>query len=399
MKGRKLVLVGGGHAHIEVMRRWPALCRAAGEKPCDALLISPDRQAVYSGMIPGLLAGHYQLSDCCVDLKALSRHCQFEFVQDEVVGIDTAGSQSHLRLKSGGFQPYDLLSLDIGSTPSIPKNHSQHPLCPAKPALALWQNWQDFLNSMKTDSHYRIHVVGSGVAGVELILAMQSRLQQAGFNSAQCHFCLIGKGVGQSTLLAGHNHRVQQRALAVLQQRGIQLRSDVTVQAFSDQHIVVDKGELLPSDLTVMCTTAKAANWLPQTGLPLNETGFIQVDASLQVAGFENVFACGDIAAMTPPLAKAGVYPVRQGPILAHNLFARYQSSGDGAASKSIPLQAYVPQTRFLSLIATGDKKAMASRGWFYAFGRWVWYWKDHIDRGFMRRYQSLYSTEDASPL
>lgn len=371
MNERKIVLVGGGHAHVEVVRRWPQ------ETSSTAVLINPDRYAVYSGMIPGLLAGHYRLDDCCIDLQALCRHREIEFILDEVAGISTDNNE--LILKNKGVLQYDIAALDIGSVPTIPDGSSQHMVCPAKPVMGLWQGWKAFLKRIEKGKTYYVNVVGAGVAGVEVVLAMQHRLAILYPDTLDhFHFKLMGRG----EVVEGHNHFVKKKVLSLLQKKRIEWLQNISVRQFKSKDILCNNGLSLPSDLTVICTSAKPNNWLAHTDLPLDNIGFISVNEHLLVQGMANVFATGDTASFSPALAKAGVYPVRQGPVLSHNIQAQLREE---------KLQPFMPQTRFLSLIATGDKKAIASRGPAYAFGRVVWFWKNHIDRSFMKRYQQEY--------
>ena len=106
------------------------------------------------------------------------------------------------------------------------------------------------------------------------------------------------------------------------------------------------------------------------------------VNDYLQSQSHDSVFGAGDVVAMANnPRPKAGVFAVRQGPPLTENL-RRYLLKK--------PLIRYRPQRRFLKLVSTGDRHAVASRGRWSAEGRWVWRWKDWIDSRFMEKYQDL---------
>src|SRR6185503_6905797 len=122
--------------------------------------------------------------------------------------------------------------------------------------------------------------------------------------------------------------------------------------------------------------------WLAASSLPTDEAGFVRVQSSLFVARCDDLFALRDCATIEgAPLArKAGVYAVREGPILDANLRARLAGK---------PLHAYRPQRRILSLIHLGDRRALASKWGLVAVGRWVWRWKRMLDRRFVRRYRA----------
>jgi len=137
----------------------------------------------------------------------------------------------------------------------------------------------------------------------------------------------------------------------------------------------------VPADLIVWATGAAAVPWVGQSGLACDDRGFAAVNDGLQSPSHPFVFAAGDVAAMTNrPVPKAGVFAVRQGPVLAANL--RSYLAGE-------PLRPFRPQPRYLSLMSTGDGHAIASWAGLAWQGRWVWAWKDRIDRAFMRRYQA----------
>src|SRR5690606_33779204 len=139
-------------------------------------------------------------------------------------------------------------------------------------------------------------------------------------------------------------------------------------------------GEILDFDRLFWCAQAGAPPWLREAGLACDGEGFVRVDACLRSLSHPKVFAAGDIASFDPrPLAKAGVYAVRQAPVLFGNL---------RRALLGRPLRAYRPQRRFLSLLALGGKRAVGSRGDLSFRGAWVWRWKNRIDRRFMRRFE-----------
>ena len=366
----RILLIGGGHAHIEVIRQYPELF---GELAVEMILVSPDPGSAYSGMLPGAVAGHYKVEDILINLPSLCEASGVRWLQGRFQAL--AEDQRSIILADGRVLAFDYISFDIGSVPSGLKNpHSAHSMG-AKPVIPYLQAWERFLQGVCDDSSTRtVTVVGGGVAAFELALAMHHRIgtQQQG---GRCAWQLISSG----ELLAGHNPLVRSKGRAVLKRAGFHCRTGVKVSAVEGQKLLLSDGQTLNSDFTVLCTPAMPVLDLSAAGMSVSEQGFLPVDEFLQIKGLHNGFAVGDIAQYPTPLAKAGVYAVRQGPVLAANLKSAVQGQ---------PLKAFRPQRTFLKLITLGDQQAMASRGWFYCQGSWVWQWKHRIDTGFMEKYQ-----------
>ncbi len=376
---RDIVLVGGGHSHVGVLRRF-------GMHPLPGVrltLICRDTRTPYSGMLPGYVAGHYAYDEVHIDLARLARFAGAHFVRDEALALDRAADEVHCR--NGPPLHYDALSINIGSTPQtsgVP-GASEHAV-PVKPINGFNERWQLLLDRVR--KHHgitRIAVVGGGAGGVELALAMQYRLSKelraAGRNPDELRFHLL---TGGALILPTHNAWVRRTFERVLGERGVELHCDAEVKQVSAARVQTSRGESVEADEIVWVTSAGGAPWLRQTGLALDARGFIQVSDTLQSVSDPKVFAAGDIANMVNhPLEKAGVFAVRQGAPLAENL----RRAVEGRA-----LAPYRPQSRWLALISTGDRYAVASRGVLGLRGAWVWRWKDWIDRRFMRRFCRL---------
>lgn len=109
----------------------------------------------------------------------------------------------------------------------------------------------------------------------------------------------------------------------------------------------------------------------------------MRIDEQLRSVSHPQVFATGDCASWAgQALPKAGVHAVRMGPVLASNLRAALR-----APAAAGDLRVHRPQPRFLALLATGDGRAIASRGPFGAEGAWAWRWKHRIDRRFLKQF------------
>jgi selenide,water dikinase len=368
---KRLVLVGGGHAHVEVLRRF-------GLAPAEAvelLLVSPDRYTAYSGMLPGLVAGHYTFQQSHIDLETLGRFARARLVHDVVVGLDP--QRRMLTCESGLTVTYDLVSIDIGAAPTrVLHGGDGQGGVPLKPVSGYLAHWEQVLQMVR-QRPLEIVVVGGGAGGVEITLAMQYRLSRlVPRNSVGFTIVTLSERI-----LPGHADGVRSRMQRVLNARGVRVRTGARVARAEEGGVVLGSGERLEADRTFEATGAQAASWLADAGLATDERGFLLIDERLQSISHPDVFAAGDCATMQAhPRPKSGVYAVRQGPPLADNLRERLASR---------PLHPYQPQARALYLISTGDRYAIASWGGLSIAGAWVWRWKDHIDRKFMRRYQA----------
>lgn len=387
---RDLVLVGGGHSHVGVLRMFAM-------KPEPGLritVICTDIDTPYSGMLPGYIAGHYNFDEVHIDLGRLCAWAGARLYRDTVVGIDR--QQQRVICKNRPAVAYDLLSINIGSTPQVQHVEGAQALAvPVKPIAQFNQRWLALLDKVRQWPSYKgrmtLAVVGGGAGGVELVLSMQYRLRNElkaiGRNPEDLQFVLLTSG---DTILPTHNPGVRARFAKVLQERNVEVHTQAEVIQVSPGCLHTQKGLTYDADETMWVTQAGGPGWLQSTGLSLDAHGFIQVNAELQSLTDPLIFAAGDIAAFTDrPLEKAGVFAVRMGKPLAENL--RRSLRGQ-------KLRPYEPQRQWLALISTGNRYAVGSRGWLGFAGDWVWHWKDRIDRQFMRRFTELTAMPSGHP-
>jgi selenide,water dikinase len=363
----ELVLVGGGHSHVEVLRRF------ALDPLRDArvVLVSPARYTPYSGMLPGLVAGHYTFREAHIDLESLARFAKAAFLCDAVVALDP--SRRRLQLASGREIAYDLASVDIGSTPARAGVAGAEHAIAVKPVEDFLAR-VDRLEALALEKRLAsVAVIGGGAAGVEILLALQYRLSARGH---RIEFSIV---TDTPTILPGHRLRVRRIFERVLTERGVAVHAGTGARRIDRSGVETADGTHIAADATVLATSAAPATWPRDAGLAVDGRAFIRVGETLQSVSHSDVFAAGDIATIeNHPRPKSGVYAVRQGPPLAENLLA---------AIEGRPLSRFVPQKEALALISTGDKYAVASRGPLVLEGAWIWKWKDRIDRGFMARY------------
>lgn len=376
---RDIVLVGGGHSHVGVLKRF-AMHPLPGVR---LTVICRDTHTPYSGMLPGYIAGHYRYDEVHIDLRRLAQFAGARFYRDEALALDRAARKVLCRGRPP--VPYDQLSINIGSTPRMDDVTGAHAhAVPVKPIYAFNEHWLALLDRVRNHAGVmRIAVVGAGAGGVELTLAMQYRLRNVlralGRNPDELSFHLLS---AEADILPTHNALVRKAFARVLAERGVVVHRSAAVTQVSADRLTTAGGAALEADEVVWVTNASGAPWLRGTGLALDADGFIQVTDTLQSVTDPNVFAAGDIASIVGhPLEKAGVFAVRQGRPLAENL---------RRAVEGRPLACYHPQRRWLALISTGDRSAVASRGLLCLSGDWVWRWKDWIDRRFMAKFSNL---------
>lgn len=379
---RDLVLVGGGHSHVAVLK-------AFGMQALPGLrmtLVCTDAHTPYSGMLPGYVAGHYAYDEVHLDLVRLCVYAGARFVRAQVTGIDREARQVLLH----GRPPldYDLLAINTGSTPQLAQvQGAQDHAIAVKPIAAFNARWLQLLANVRAgQGPHRIAVVGAGAGGVELLLAMQYRLgnecKALGLPAPQ--FSLFSAA---PEILPTHSAGVRARFMHTLQARGVHVHVGARVQAVSATGVQLLRAvppalEQVDADAVFWVTQAAGGSWLESTGLALDADGCVRVNAFLQSQTDARIFASGDVAAFGPrSLEKAGVFAVRMGMPLARNL---------RLALCGLLLKPYRPQKHWLALISTGDRYAVASRGLLGFAGAWVWRWKDRIDRRFMQRFSDL---------
>jgi selenide,water dikinase len=367
---KDLVLVGGGHSHALVLRKW-AMNPLPGVR---ITLISPQVMTPYSGMLPGLIAGHYSFEQTHIDLVKLSLWANIRFIQDKVTAIDV--ETNTLRLNNRPAIEFDVVSIDIGSTPNQHIEGSAEYTTPVKPISDFYQRWNLIQDQVQQNKINSLSVVGGGAGSVEVIMAFAFKLKPL---NASLRYHLV---TAADDILPGYNRPVINRVKKQLKKYHIDIHASTRVSKLSLGIIHCRNAEPILSDEIIWCTQAAGSSWLQQSRLECDDAGFMKVRQTLQSLHYDHIFAAGDIADMVAsPRPKAGVYAVRQAQTLFHNLRA--------VLLKQSPVE-YKPQDGFLSLLALGEKKATGSKSFFSFSGDWVWNWKDSIDRKFMDQFHQL---------
>ena len=340
----RLVLLGGGHAHALVLLKF----RDFVSTELNLSLVTPGQVHVYSGMVPGVVAGHYAAADAQIDLAQLAHDAGAELIQGRIVRLDTETKQA--LLENGERVPYDYVSLNLGSVPGgLPAA-----AIAVKPFEGFFTRWRELLEVGPKAP--RIALVGAGAGGVEVAMAMKFALDRRGAGGSVELFS------DRLAFLPGVAARVRN----ALEARSIPLHLNNTVGS--------------GFDATFWATGAAALPMLRESGLKTDAGGFVLVDPSLRSVSHPDVFAVGDSASLEGvALPKSGVHAVRQAPVLAQNL---------KRVVRGLPMLDYVPQKASLSLISCGGKYAIATRGNWSAEGRWAWHWKNWLDRRWIARFR-----------
>ncbi len=360
---RDLVLIGGGHTHALVLRSW-------GMNPLPGVrvtVINPGPTAPYSGMLPGFVAGHYTRDELDIDLVKLARFAGARIINGHATGIDKDGGLIHVAGRPA--MAYDVAAVDVGITSAMPDlpGFTTHAI-PAKPLGIFASRWDAFRAQAAAP---QIAIIGGGVAGAELAMAMAHALRDKKPTV---------RLIDRSRVLTALGYKARQKMLAALTASNVEIIEDAEVTEIFAEGVVLRDGRTIRSDFTTGAAGAKPHDWIAETGLDLHE-GFIRVDANLQSSA-PAVFAVGDCAHLShDPRPKAGVYAVREAPVLFDNLRATLSGGA---------LRAYKPQRDYLKLVSLGAKTALAEKFGTAREGPLLWKLKDHIDRKFMDQFNAL---------
>lgn len=367
---KRLLLLGGGHAHVEVLRRL-ALQPAP---QVEVTLVTPRPELLYTGMLPGCIAGHYTRAEIAIDLDRLATKAGANLILAHADRIDPERREVHC----AGAAPvgYDILSCDIGSRPQAgAAGVGEHAIVvrPLENALA---GFEKLLERASGGGVRAVSVVGGGAGGVELAFAMRHRFQEA-----------LRAQAPQVAIVTDAPHLLPdfpQRARSMLGQcmahHGIELHAGSAVAEVGPDFLRLQNATILPTDATVWAAGAGAHPLFREAGLATDDRGFLAVNDRLQSVSHANVFGAGDCATtLSDPRPKAGVFAVRAGPWLDRNL--RAALAGDALA-------AWTSRRNYLALLSTGERHAIGTWGPVAWSGAWAWRWKDRIDRVFIARYR-----------
>lgn len=370
----RFLLVGGGHAHLEVVRRQILEPR----RDVELVLVSDANHQHYSGMVPGFLRGAYAESEIAIDLARLVARAGGVFVKGRAAAMDP--DARIVRLDDGRDLVYDLVSFSIGclarGADAEDVRENALSIKPVARAVDLRENLRE-LASSSTAPVVRVVVVGAGAAGIEVACAVAALLDDARLSR---DVTIVD---GSRSILDGYSDAVRVQAERVLQRRQVHLRLGTAVTRVEPGRVVLQGETRLLSELTIWLTGPEAPGLFRESGLRTDEQGFLLVDNALRSVADHRVFGAGDCVSLAsfPDTPKAGVHAVREAPILWRSLRAEIDGS---------PRPRYRPQRGFLSILDTADGKALLRWGPLVSWSRAALHLKEHIDRKFVRRYQDL---------
>ena len=385
LPSKHVVLMGLGHTNAHVLRMWQMKPIPDTSLTC----VSDFPIATYSGMLPAALAGQIPPARMEVDLVRLSASAGARLVLEPVIGLNLAERQ--LLFAERPPVPFDVLSIGIGSVPTAAAESGQAPAVPIKPMQTFVPRLSARLDAVvgKHASERKplsVLVVGSGVAGIEIVCCMPEFLRSRGVDSFT-----MGLVTRSSDILPEVQPGTRRRVKRVIEQRHVSLTTGHAVTRIDEGQIWLDDGRAIAADVVIWATGAAAPPALGLLGVPLDAMGFVATERTLRVASGDPIFAVGDSGSMVGQrTAKAGVFAVRQGPVLWDNI--RRQLDGR-------PLRSFYPQSSFLKLINTGDGRAIGQwRGLSFA-GRWAYRLKHQIDNRFIDKFQPQEMSTQSAPM
>ncbi|MBA2431176.1 MAG: FAD-dependent oxidoreductase [Chthoniobacterales bacterium] len=363
---KRLVLVGAGHAHLYPLSR----AREFAAAGVHVTLIAPG-QFWYSGMGPGMVSRTYEPADDTVDVEALITRNGGTFLRDEVVRIDPAARQLHLR--SGATVGYDALSLNVGSEVPMERIEGAAEFgLPVKPIKNLF----DFREAMAAGGAARLRriiVAGGGAAGAEVAANLWHLL--AAHEPPDITVLHAGE-----RLVEEATPKAAELVSRYLTSLGVKLLCGARAKTARPHELQLEDGRCLPFDHLLVAIGVRAPALLRESGLPCADDGSLRVNEHLQCTAHPEIFGAGDCVCFRERcLPRIGVYAVRQAPVLHGNLLAFLRGES---------LQVFKPQKRYLLILNLGDGTGLLTRGGFAARGRWAFWLKDWLDRRFVGRFQ-----------
>jgi len=366
---KKLVLIGGGHAHMVTLANLQTFTSAG----YGVTVIQPSEYHYYSGMGPGMLGGTYQPDDIRFATKTLVEAKGGRFILGKADWIDPHNQYVYLE-ETGEKIYYDLLSCNAGSYVDIRilAGNSDN-VFTAKPIETLLVA-RDRVVDLIAKKSITIAVVGSGPSAIEIAGNIHQLCREQ-----KGHNVYIKLFAGHS-FMSGKRPKIRRLARKILESKGIEIIEDGYVGQVENCRISLENGKVYNADIIFSAVGVKPSPIFSRSGLPVGSDGGLQVNEYLQSVGYDNIFGGGDcIYFENEPLDKVGVYAVRQNPVLYQNLMASLEGR---------VLEKFSPGGQYLLIYNLGDGDGLLSK-WFITFaGKLAFFIKDYIDRKFISSFQ-----------
>jgi len=376
---RQLVLIGAGHAHLQILKYW-------WQQPIpqtELTIVTAFDHAAYSGMLPSVLAGLYRPEEMLIDMPKLCEHCGVRLIVDRANRLDPVN-----RVIEFAHQPalnFDVAAINIGSVPAAePLWQAHRILISVKPLSTFLQRFEVRFRELVEQWRMapgpellQIVVVGAGAAGIELALCLEQHKHEL---ELPADVRVID---GSPSILSDFSPRTIRRVEKLLKLRGIDLSLGSPVEDCDDEGpgtLVLKNGERIRADLVIWAAGAAPPMALRGFDLPKTERGFLEARSTLQTTADAPVFVTGDTADFESfSIPKAGVFAVRQGPVLWRNLQNCLNEK---------PLVEFRPQSKYMRLLSCGDGTAVLDYRGFTSHSGWAWALKNWIDRRWVKQFQ-----------
>ena len=363
---KQLVLIGGGHANVQVLKK---LCMNS-IKGLHTILISEHFDATYSGMTPGYIHADFSKEEISIDLQRLCFNAEATFIKDKVIKLDT--NHRELQLQNSPVVNYDLLSINTGSISNartINIENSSTKCFFVKPISSLVKNLSQIDQIIKNKKN-KIAIIGGGIASYELAFSLKRRYE------SPLKIIIVGKKILKEKNL---NKKTKNDLKKIAEKLNIEEYTGEVI-SISEKYLILNNGDKIECDLSLVCTGASIESWLLQSNLSKDEKGFIKVNNCLLSTNDKNIFITGDACSIeNKPKPKSGVMAVRQGEILKENIFLKLTGKN---------LKEFKPQKNWLYLIGTYKNYALLNYFFLSFHSRWCWRLKVWIDRNFINNFR-----------
>ncbi|MGH4124775.1 MAG: FAD-dependent oxidoreductase [Clostridium sp.] len=367
-KPKKLLLVGGGHAHVFLIKQF-CLKNIPG---LEVVLVTACQYQYYSGMAAGYVEGNYKGEEMSFDLKKMCQKSGVKYIEGRVTGIDA--QNKCVKLGNQETVSFDVISLDTGSEMAGKKVEGviEHACC-VKPLENLFKLRENFMD--ETFEVRNVVIAGAGAAGIEIAFALKALADKMKRN---VKITLVHSG---NLILKGYHENVRDKTLRKLKKDKIKVLSQHKILVVLENNLSMEFGKQINFDFLVWAAGPASNPIYKDSGLTVDKAGYMVVNSYLQSVDYPFIFGAGDCISFSEftYVKKVGVYAIREAPYLLNNILKFIKNEG---------LQEYIPQTDYLAIISAGNKKGIMQYKSMATMGSLSWKLKDFIDRGFMKKFK-----------